>query len=112
MLGDIGNGKIVGDESPGQAGKGNRDQQGEGAGRRPADRGPGLIAVMGANQGKGAQQERNQRRQDQGEMAKFRNHAQLLAGCGAVAAGCPCAAAFWTPRSCASLSALAASGGM
>jgi hypothetical protein len=76
VLGDVDHREIVGDEGLGQAGEGEGDEQRQRRSGRAGDGDPGQTVVVGADQRQGAEHQRDQRGEDEGEMAEFGNHAQ------------------------------------
>ena len=76
VLGDVEHRKVAGHESLRQAGEGEGDQQRHRRCRRAGQRNPGHPAAVGADQRQRAENEGDQRRQDEGEMAEFGDHAQ------------------------------------
>ena len=76
VLGDVDHREIVGDEGLRQAGEGEGDEQRQRRGGRAGDGDPGETVAVGAEQRQGAEHQRHQRGEDEGEMPEFGNHAQ------------------------------------
>ena len=74
VLRHINDREIVIDEGVHQTGEGKADQQSKRRRRRARQGNPGRLLAMRTKQGNDTEQQRRQRRQDQREMSKFRNH--------------------------------------
>ena len=110
VLGNVDHREVVGDEGLRQAGKGEGDEHRQRGGSRAGDGDPGLAVGVGADHRQGAEDQRNQRSEDEGEMAEFGNHGQLPAFAASAEDGDTCLLALMPAW--ASLIAWAASGGM